>query len=70
MWAGGGGEVLRLGESITSSSVYSIFNKCLLSTYYATDIVLHNEETSGNKTGDVFIFMKVMGEKREIKRIA
>lgn len=55
-----------LGENTGSSPISSRFSKLLLSTYYEMDIVLHNGETSDNKTGDVCIFMEVMGEKRGI----
>ena len=66
---GGAGAALRvLGENTGYSPIYSTFNKCLLSTYCAAGIVLHTTETSVNKTGDVFIFMEVVGEKKERKK--
>lgn len=63
-----GGALRVLGENTGYSPIYSTFNKCLLSTYYAAGIALHTTETSVNKTGDVFIFMEVMGEKKERKK--
>lgn len=63
---GGGG--LQLGENTGYLPIYSTLNECLLSTNCATGIFLHNGHTSFKKTEDVFIFMDVMGEKREIKR--
>lgn len=51
------------------SPIYLTFHKCLLSTYCAIGVVLHNGHTLVNKTHGIFIFMEVMGETREIKMI-
>lgn len=58
---GGGAQAWK--KTLGIHEIYSTLNKCPLSTYYATDIVWHNGETSINETGDVIVFMDILGER-------